>query len=43
MLDDKNISERIEECIKQAEAWTILGEKDSVYRILLRVLNLLIK
>jgi hypothetical protein len=39
MLDDKNISERIEECIKQAEAWTILGEKDSVHRILEKMLK----
>ena len=39
MLDDKNISERIEECIKQAEAWAILGEKDSVHRILEKMLK----
>jgi hypothetical protein len=39
MLNDKDISGRIEECIEQAEAWASLDEKESVHRILEKMLK----
>jgi hypothetical protein len=39
MLDDKDVSGRIEECIKQAEAWIALDEKDAAHQILEKMLK----
>lgn len=39
MLDGKDVSGRIDECRKQAEAWVILGEKSSARELLAKMFN----
>lgn len=39
MLDNKDINGRIKECAEQADAWAALGEKESIHRILEKMLK----